>query len=46
MKHELGKADESTIKHYLAGNLCCCSGYEGQLRAIKKYLEVSHDESI
>ncbi len=42
MKRELGKADESTIKHYLAGNLCRCSGYEGQLRAVKKYLEVSH----
>jgi carbon-monoxide dehydrogenase small subunit len=28
------------VKHYLAGNLCRCSGYEGQHRAIKKYLEV------
>lgn len=27
------------IRHYLAGNLCRCSGYEGHLRAIKKYLE-------
>ncbi|MCH4889752.1 2Fe-2S iron-sulfur cluster binding domain-containing protein [Acidaminobacter sp. JC074] len=28
------------IKHYLAGNLCRCSGYEGQHRALKKMLEV------
>lgn len=28
------------IKHYMAGNLCRCSGYEGQHRAIKKILEV------
>lgn len=46
MKRELGNPDESTMKHYLAGNLCRCSGYEGQLRAVKKYLEVSHGESI
>ena len=29
------------INHYLAGNLCRCSGYEGQLRGILKYLGVS-----
>lgn len=28
------------IKHYLAGNLCRCSGYEGQHRALKKLMEV------
>lgn len=27
------------IKEYLSGNLCRCSGYEGQLRAILNYLE-------
>jgi len=30
--------DDEGIKEYLAGNLCRCSGYMGQLRAIKKYL--------
>lgn len=39
MKDELSSPGEEEIKHYLAGNLCRCSGYEGQLRAIKKYLE-------
>ena len=28
------------VKEYLAGNLCRCTGYMGQLRAIKKYLEM------
>ena len=27
------------IKEYLAGNLCRCSGYEGQMRGIKAFLE-------
>ncbi|HCO49772.1 MAG TPA: (2Fe-2S)-binding protein [Spirochaetaceae bacterium] len=31
--------NDADIKHYLAGNLCRCSGYEGHLRALKKYLE-------
>ena len=26
------------IKEYLAGNLCRCSGYEGQLRGIRNFL--------
>ncbi|WP_020613626.1 (2Fe-2S)-binding protein [Sediminispirochaeta bajacaliforniensis] len=39
MKKELKAPSDEEIKHYLAGNLCRCSGYEGQLRAIKKYLE-------
>ena len=30
---------EDEIKEYLAGNLCRCSGYMSQLRAVKKYLE-------
>ncbi|MBM6829433.1 (2Fe-2S)-binding protein [Anaerotignum lactatifermentans] len=29
---------EEEIKEYLAGNLCRCSGYEGQLRAIRAYM--------
>ncbi len=30
---------ENEIKEYLAGNLCRCSGYEGQLRAILNFME-------
>lgn len=42
MKRELASPTEAEIRHYLSGNLCRCSGYEGQLRAIVKYLEASH----
>ncbi|OGO78129.1 MAG: (2Fe-2S)-binding protein [Clostridiales bacterium GWB2_37_7] len=41
MKRELENPTEEEMKNYLVGNLCRCSGYEGQLRAVKRYLEVS-----
>lgn len=31
--------DEAEIRSYLAGNLCRCSGYEGQMRGIVAYLK-------
>lgn len=40
MKKELENPTEESIKHYLSGNLCRCTGYVGQLRAIKKYMGV------
>ncbi|MFV0436312.1 MAG: (2Fe-2S)-binding protein [Desulfopila sp.] len=38
MKRELAEPDEAAINQYLAGNLCRCSGYKGQMRAIKKFM--------
>lgn len=40
MKNELETPSEEEIKHYLTGNLCRCTGYMGQLRAIKTYMGV------
>lgn len=40
MKKELNNPTDEEIKHYLTGNLCRCTGYMGQLRAVKTYLEV------
>ena len=39
MLKELQDPDEEQIREYLAGNLCRCSGYEGQLRGIRAYLD-------
>ena len=41
---EIPDPSEEEIKEYLAGNLCRCTGYMGQLRAIKKYIEVKNAE--
>lgn len=40
MVHTLEDPTEEEIKEYLEGNLCRCTGYMGQLRAIHKYLEM------
>lgn len=38
MLRELQEPTVDEIKAYLAGNLCRCTGYMGQLRAIQKYM--------
>lgn len=43
MKKQLHKPSEEEIKHYLTGNLCRCTGYMGQLRAITKYVSKEAD---
>ena len=35
---------DDEIRAYLAGNLCRCSGYEGQLRGIRNYLSWRKEE--
>ncbi|MGD9808979.1 MAG: (2Fe-2S)-binding protein [Deferribacterales bacterium] len=41
LKRELTDPTDEEIRHYLSGNLCRCSGYEGQVRAVRNYLEAS-----
>lgn len=46
MEKELEQPTEEEIKEYLAGNLCRCTGYMGQLRAIHKYLSNGVSERV
>ena len=43
MKKELRNPSDEEIKMYLSGNLCRCTGYMGQLRAIKNYLGLTKE---
>ena len=36
---ETSEPTDEEIKRYLAGNLCRCSGYEGQLRGIHEFIK-------
>lgn len=44
MAKELKNPTEGEIKKYLEGNLCRCTGYMGQLRAIRKFLKSKSKE--
>ena len=39
LSKELKNPTDEEIKHYLVGNLCRCTGYQSQFKAVKKYLE-------
>lgn len=43
MTRELSDPSEDAIREYLAGNLCRCTGYVGQLRAIHAYLNAKKE---
>lgn len=38
MKNELSNPTEDQVKAYLSGNLCRCSGYTSQLKAVMKFI--------
>lgn len=40
LKKENPHPTEEEMKEYLAGNLCRCTGYQGQYRALAKYFEI------
>lgn len=44
MVRELKDPTEAEIQEYLSGNLCRCTGYQSQLRAIKNYL--AHKQEV
>ena len=44
MFRELENPSIDQIKEYLAGNLCRCTGYMGQLRAIQKYMQAKAED--
>lgn len=44
MTKELKNPTDEEIKKYLEGNLCRCTGYQSQMRAVKEYLEFKQKE--
>lgn len=46
MVNELENPSQEEIKAYLVGNLCRCTGYMGQLRAIEKFLKLKKEEQV
>lgn len=44
MARELTDPTEEEIAHYLAGNLCRCTGYVSQMRAIRTWLKERQGE--
>jgi len=39
LKRHNPNASDEEIKEYLIGNLCRCTGYQSQLRGVRKYLQ-------
>jgi aerobic carbon-monoxide dehydrogenase small subunit len=42
LKREIPNPTDDQIREYLKGNLCRCTGYESQHRAIRQFLEATH----
>lgn len=45
LKREFENPTDDDILDYFMGNLCRCSGYVGQLKAIKLFLEVENESN-
>ena len=44
LKKEIKNPTENQIKEYLAGNLCRCTGYQAQYRALMKYFGIEEEQ--
>ena len=44
LKREIQNPTKDQIKEYLAGNLCRCTGYQGQYRALMKYFGIGEEQ--
>lgn len=45
MVRELKNPDDDEIREYLSGNLCRCTGYMGQMRAVKGFIQYRQREA-
>lgn len=45
LKKEIQNPTEAQIKEYLAGNLCRCTGYQSQYRALMNYFGIEEEQS-
>ena len=43
LKREIPHPSGQQIKEYLSGNLCRCTGYQGQYRALLKYFGIGEE---
>lgn len=44
LKREIPHPTVEEMQEYLSGNLCRCTGYQGQYRALTKYFEIEEGE--
>lgn len=44
LKREIPKPDVDQMKEYLSGNLCRCTGYQAQYRALVKYFGIEEEK--
>lgn len=44
LKKEIQNPTADQIKEYLSGNLCRCTGYQGQYRALMKYFGIEEEQ--
>lgn len=46
MGKELDHPSDQEVREYLSGNLCRCTGYAGQMRAIRAWLDERAEKEV